>query len=306
VTEIDTIAWIDGELRPVRDARISLLTHALHYGTGVFEGIRCYPQAGGGGGVFRLREHMDRIVDSANVVGLDLPHDSDDLCVATLEVLKTNRMDSAYIRPIVWLGEGAMGVAGGANPVHTAIIVWEWGCYLGENALQEGIRVAITGHERPTGNAAPIRAKATGQYVASYMAKRMALSLGVSEALLLDRDGYLAEGSGENLFLVSEGTLITPPDDSPILHGITRATVARLAADLGIPFRFSRPARGDLYAADEAFLTGTAAELTPIREVDGRRLRHARGPVTTCLQEAFLDTVHGRGARSAEWVTPVG
>ena len=211
MTEIDTIAWIDGQLRPVRDASISLLSHALHYGTGVFEGIRCYPQEGGGGGVFRLREHMDRLALSANVVGVALGHEADELCVATLEVLNANEMDSAYIRPITWLGEGAMGVAGGDNPVHTAIIVWSWGRYLGEQALQEGIRVAITGHERPTSNAAPIRAKVTGQYVGSYMAKRTALALGVSEALVLDRDGYLAEGAGENLFLVSEGVLITPP-----------------------------------------------------------------------------------------------
>jgi branched-chain amino acid aminotransferase len=305
MTNVDTIAWIDGELIPVREARISLLSHALHYGTGIFEGIRCYPQPGGGGGVFRLREHMDRLVLSGRVVGIDVPFESDELCVATLEVLKTNGMSAGYVRPLAWLGEGAMGVAGGDNPVHTAILAWEWGRYLGEKALEEGIRVAVTGHERPTANAAPVRAKVTGLYVASFMAKRVALAMGVSEALVLDRDGYLAEGSGENLFVVANGELVTPPDESPILHGITRATVVQLAEDLGIPVRFARIARGDLHGADEAFLTGTAAELTPIREVDGRALRTGRGPVTAELQAAFLDAVHGRGPRSTEWVTPL-
>lgn len=302
-----SIVWFDGELVPARDARVSLLTHALHYGTGVFEGIRCYPQEGGGGGVFRLREHMDRLVRSAEILGIELSYESDELCIAALEVLVRNELEEAYVRPIAWMGAGAMGVAGGDNPVHAAVMAWPWGRYLGDDALNEGIAVAITGHERPTGNAAPVRAKVTGQYVGSYMAKRAALARGVSEALVLDRDGYVAEGAGENLFVVTGGRLKTPPDESPILLGITRATVLELARDLGIPVDYSRVARGDLYSADEAFFTGTAAELTPIREIDGRPLKHARGPLTGALQDAYLDVVHGRGRhpeRVNEWVTP--
>ncbi len=300
------IAWYDGELVPVEEIRVSPLAHGLHYGTGIFEGIRCYAQPSGAGGVFRLREHMERLVFSARVVGIEMGPSVDALCAAAMDVLRANAMKAAYVRPIVFLGEGALGVAGGDNPVHTVIAALDWGTYLGKAALEEGITVAITGHERPTHNSAPLRAKVTGGYVGSFIAKRKALAMGVSEALMLDRDGYLVEGTGENLFVVKEGALVTPPDDSPILLGITRASVLTLAGDLGIPVRFSRPARSDLYGADEAFLTGTAAELTPIRAVDARPLVHARGPITARLQEAYLDTVHGRGPRSKEWITPVG
>lgn len=299
------IAWYDGELRPVAEVRVSPLAHALHYGTGVFEGIRCYPQPSGGGGVFRLREHAERMVFSARVLGIPLPLGAAELERAVLDVLRANRLTDAYVRPLSFLGEGALGVAGGDNPVHTLVVALEWGRYLGEGALEGGISVAITGHERPTPNAAPLRAKVTGGYVGSFLAKRKALAMGVKEAVMLDRDGYLVEGSGENLFLVKGGELLTPPDESPILLGITRATVVTLARDLGIPVRFERPARSDLYGADEAFFTGTAAELTPIRDVDGRALAHARGPVTEKLQRAYLEAVRGRGARSKEWITPV-
>ena len=301
-----TTAWVDGALRPLADVRVSPLAHGLHYGTGVFEGVRAYLQEGGGGGVFRLREHTERLEQSARILGLELGYTVDELVAATLDVLRANSMEEAYVRPFAFLGEGGLGIAAGDNPVHVMIAAWAWGRYLGEDALQEGVAVAITGHERPTQNAAPLRAKVTGGYVGSFLAKRKALAMGMHEALVLDRDGYLAEGSGENLFWVKDGVLRTPPDEAPILLGITRATVLTLAEDLGVEIAFERPGRSDLYAADELFLTGTAAELTPVREVDGRRIGGGgRGPITERLQDAYFDLVHGRGARSAEWVTRI-
>lgn len=303
--KIQTLAWYDGELAPVQEIRVSPLDHALHYGTGVFEGIRCYPQDGGGGGVFRLVDHAQRLLDSARILGIEVPWTRDQLVEAALETLRANEMDSAYVRPLVWLGEGEMGVGGGKNPVHTLIAVWPWGAYLGDEGLKKGIHVQISAYERATPNAFAHGAKITGQYVTSFLAKREAWAKGLKESLLLDHDGYLAEGTGENLFVAQEGELITPPDSAAILPGITRHTILTLAKDLGIPVRFERFGPSDLYAADEAFLTGTAAELTPIREVDGRALRASPGPITRTLQETYLSLVRGRGERASEWIARV-
>ncbi|MEM7308494.1 MAG: branched-chain amino acid transaminase [Planctomycetota bacterium] len=303
--KIETLAWLDGEILPVQEIRISPLAHSLHYGTGVFEGIRCYEQEAGGGGVFRLREHMERLIVSARILGYEVPHSVDQLMEAAVQTLRENGMSSAYIRPLVWLDEGGMGVAGGNNPVRTMIAVWHWGAYLGEDGLRNGIRTQLSSYERATGNASASRAKITGQYVTSFMAKRQAIALGLDEGLLVDRDGYLAEGTGENLFIARGGLIATAPDASPILHGITRGTVLTLLADLGFEVRYERFTRTDLYAADEAFLTGTAAEVTPIREIDGRALRESPGPVTRALQETFQSVVRGQGERAAEWITPV-
>lgn len=302
---VDTLAWYDGEIRPLAEIRVSPLAHSLHYGTGVFEGIRCYRQDAGGGGVFRLRDHMRRLAASARMIGYEVPHDLDALCEATLETLRANEMDEAYIRPLVWLGEGGLGVAGGDNPVHTMIAVWSWGAYLGDEGMRRGIRTLITGHERTTRNASALRAKVTGQYVTSFLAKREVLSLGLDEGLLLDRDGFLAEATGENLFLAKDGAVWTAPDEAPILHGITRDTILTLLADQGVEVRLRRFGRNDLYDADEAFLTGTAAEVTPIREVDARALRNSPGPVTKRVQEEYLALVRGRGARAGEWIARV-
>ncbi|MCZ6597221.1 MAG: branched-chain amino acid transaminase [Planctomycetota bacterium] len=303
--KIETTAWFDGELVPVQEIRVSALSHSLHYGTGVFEGLRCYAQTGGGGGVFRLRDHVERLHASARVLGYEVPWSVDRLCEATCETLRANAMEAAYIRPLVWLGEGKMGVAGGDNPVHTMIAVWEWGRYLGEEGVRKGIRVLISSYERATGNAHAHRAKITGQYVTSYLAKNQVAGLGLDEALLLDRNGNIPEGTGENLFLARGGRLVTPRDSAAILHGITRDTILTLAGDMGIPVGFDDLSRTDLYTADEAFLTGTAAEVTPIREVDGRPLKESPGPLTRQLQEAYFALVEGRGPRAEEWVTRV-
>jgi branched-chain amino acid aminotransferase len=305
MAKIETLAWLDGDILPVQEIRVSPLAHSLHYGTGVFEGIRCYTQEAGGGGLFRLQDHLARFFDSARILGYEIPYSAEELTRAAREVLRRNAMDTAYVRPLAWLGEGQMGVAGGANPVHVMIAVWHWGAYLGEEGMRRGIRVHISSYERSTANASAQRAKITGQYVTSFMAKREARALGLDESLLLDRDGYLSEASGENLFIVLRGVLCTAPDASPILHGITRDTVLLLAGDLGIPVRLERFARGALYAADEAFLTGTAAEVTPIREVGGRALKASPGPVTSAIQETYLALVRGKGARAAQWITRV-
>jgi branched-chain amino acid aminotransferase len=305
MTKIETLAWLDGDILPVQEVRVSPLAHSLHYGTGVFEGMRCYAQEGGGGGIFRLQDHLARLYDSARILGYEIPYSAEDLGRAVREVLRRNRMDAAYIRPLAFLGEGQMGVAGGANPVHVLIAVWHWGAYLGEEGMKKGIRVHLCSYERATGNASAQRAKITGQYVTSFMAKREARALGLDESLLLDRDGYLCEASGENLFIVQRGVLCTAPDSSPILHGITRDTILSLAGDLGIPVRLERFTRGALFAADEAFLTGTAAEVTPIREAGGRALKASPGPVTSALQETYLALVRGNGARAAQWITRV-
>ncbi len=300
---IDTLAWFDGEIMPVGEVRVSALSHSLHYGTGVFEGMRAYEQHDGGGGLFRLRDHMERLESSARILGYELPYDVDTMCAASIETLRANGMNEGYVRPLVWMGEGGMGIAGGSNPVHLMIAAWPWGAYLGEEGMKNGIRVVITGFERATGSAFAHRAKVTGQYVTGFMAKRSVKSLGVDEGLLLDRDGYLSEGTGENLFMARRGLLITPPDESPILHGITRDTVLTLARDRGVRVELGRFSCTDIYDADEAFLTGTAAEVTPIREVDGRPLRHSPGALTTELQSAYLNVVRGKGERASEWIT---
>ena len=300
---IDTLAWFDGEVCRLQEIKISPLAHALHYGTGAFEGIRCYRQASGGGGVFRLRDHMQRLEASCRILGVALPYSIDELCAAVIETLQHNSFDAAYVRPLVFLGEGAMGVAGGDNPVHTLIAVWQWGSYLGDDGMQRGVRTLITSYERTTGNAAPIRGKLTGQYIQSFMAKRQARALGLDEGLLLDRDGYLAEASGENFFLVRDGTIFTAPDSSPILHGVTRDTVLTIARDHGIPLRLERFGRSEIYSADEAFLSGTAAEITPVRMVDDRELRSSPGPFTKLIQAKYLELVRGQGERAAAWVS---
>ena len=305
MTDVAGTAWFDGRLMPTDEVQVSPLAHSLHYGTGVFEGIRAYEQVGGGGGIFRLHEHMQRLEDSARVLGYELPFDVEHTCAAACEVLRANGMTHGYLRPLAWLGAGGMGVAGGDNPVHVMIVTWPWGAYLGEEGMRHGIRTTITGFERATGNAVANRAKVTGQYVSTFMAKRQVQAAGFDEGIVLDRDGYLAEGTGENLFLVHGGRIITPPADSSILVGLTRDTLLTLAADQSIEVVERRVGRSDLYVADEAFLSGTAAEVTPIREVDGRLLRQSPGPVTELLQRTYLELVRGVGERAAEWITPV-
>lgn len=294
--------WLDGKLVAWDDARIHVLTHALHYGVGVFEGIRAY-KAQGGSGVFRLREHLQRLYESAHIVLLEIPFPVEKLQEACLEVLRANRLAEGYLRPIAWYGSGAMGV-GAVNPVQVAVAAWPWGAYLGEEGMKRGIRAKIASFARMHVNVQMVKAKITGQYVNSFLATREASLGGYDEAILLDTEGYVAEGAGENIFIVKGGVLATPPLSSSVLGGITRDSVLRIARDQGIPVAEQKFTRDTLYVADELFLTGTAAEVTPVREVDNRRIGSGSpGPVTRKLQEIYLRAVRGEEPRYREWLT---
>ena len=294
--------WMNGSFVKWDDAKVHVLTHTLHYGTGVFEGIRCY-KTDSGSAVFRLQEHVERFFDSAHILQMEMPFTQDAVTEAILETIRVNKIDACYIRPLAFLGYGAMGVFPKENPVQVSIAVWPWGSYLGEEGIKNGIRVKISSYSRPHVNATMVRAKTTANYANSLLAKREALKDGYDEALLLDTDGYVAEGSGENVFMVRKGVIKTPPLTS-ILDGITRDTVMQLAAERGMRLVEERFTRDELYVADEAFFTGTAAEITPIREVDNRSIGDGKpGPVTKELQSAFFDIVHGRDSRHEEWLT---
>jgi branched-chain amino acid aminotransferase len=294
--------WMNGKLIPWNDAKVHVLTHSLHYSTGVFEGIRCY-KAGPGSAVFRLKEHVDRLFASAHICQLDIPFTREQVSEAVLETIRVNKIEACYIRPIVYLGYGAMGIFPKENPVDLAIAVWPWGSYLGEEGLKNGIRVKVSSFIRPHVNSTMVRSKTTANYANSLLAKREALKDGYDEAMLLDTDGYVAEGSGENVFIVRNGLIKTPPLTS-ILEGITRDTIIQLAAERGMRLVEERFTRDELYIADEAFFSGTAAEITPIREVDNRRIGAGKpGPITKELQSAFFDIVYGKDGRHADWLT---
>ncbi len=296
--------WMNGSFVKWDDARVHILTHSLHYGTAVFEGIRCY-KADSGSAVFRLQEHVDRLFDSAHILQMEMPFTREAVTEAILETIRVNKIDACYIRPLAYIGYGAMGVFPKENPVEVSIAVWPWGSYLGDEGIKNGIRVKISSFSRPHVNATMVRAKTTANYANSLLAKREALKDGYDEAILLDTDGYVAEGSGENVFMVRKGVIKTPPLTS-ILEGVTRDTVMQLAAERGMRLAEERFTRDELYIADEAFFTGTAAEITPIREVDNRAIGSGKpGPVTKELQTVFFDIVHGRDSRHADWLTPV-
>jgi branched-chain amino acid aminotransferase len=294
--------WLDGKLVAWDDARIHVLTHALHYGVGVFEGIRAY-KTPGGSGIFRLREHLQRLYESAHILLLEIPFPAEKLQEACVEVMRSNRLAEGYLRPIAWYGSGAMGV-GALNPVQVAVAAWPWGAYLGEEGMKRGIRAKIASFTRMHVNVNMVKAKITGQYVNSFLATREAALGGYDEAILLDTEGYVSEGAGENIFIVKNGALWTPPLSSSVLGGITRDSVLRIARDQGIPVLEQRFTRDTLYVADELFLTGTAAEVTPVREVDNRRIGSGSpGPVTKKLQETYLRAVRGEEPRYREWLT---
>ena len=296
--------WMNGSLVKWDDAKVHVLTHSLHYGTGVFEGIRCY-KTDGGPAVFRLREHVDRFFDSAHILQMEMPFTREAVTEGVLETIRRNKIDACYIRPLAYIGYGAMGVYPKDNPIEVSIAVWPWGSYLGEEGMQNGIRVKISSYSRPHVNATMVRSKTTANYANSLLAKREALKDGYDEAVLLDTDGYVAEGSGENIFMVRKGVIKTPPLTS-ILEGITRETIMQLAAERGMRVVEERFTRDELYIADEAFFSGTAAEITPIREVDNRVIGRGKpGPVTKQLQTAFFDIVHGRDNKHEEWLTYV-
>ena len=294
--------WMNGAFVKWDDARVHVLTHSLHYGTGVFEGIRCY-KADAGSAVFRLSEHVNRLFESAHILQMEMPFARKAVSEAILETIRVNKIEACYIRPLAYISYGAMGIFPKENPVHLSIAVWPWGSYLGEEGLKNGIRVKISSFSRPHVNSTMVRSKTTANYANSLLAKREALKNGYDEAMLLDGDGYVAEGSGENVFIVRKGVIKTPPLTS-ILEGITRETVMQLAAERGLRVVEERFTRDELYIADEAFFTGTAAEITPIREVDDRTIGVGKpGPVTMQLQGAFFDSVHGRDKRHADWLT---
>ncbi len=295
--------WLDGKLLDWDAAGVHILTHTLHYGLGVFEGIRCYRSGGGGSAVFRLREHVDRLFQGAHITQIEIPFTKDRIAAAILETLRVNGLREGYIRPLVFIGDGAMGLYATDNPIRVAIIVWPWGAYLGEEGLERGVRAKISSFTRHHVNVSMTKAKVCGYYVNSILAKREVMKDGYDEAILLDTEGYVAEASGENVFMVRGGKLRTPPLTS-VLMGITRDTILRIAADKGIPHEEQRFTRDELYMADEAFLTGTAAEVTPIREVDNRRIGEGRrGPITQLLQESFFSIVKGKDPKYRDWLT---
>ena len=296
--------WMDGELVDWADARIHVLSHTLHYGSGVFEGIRAYPTSQGVA-VFRLADHIRRLVASAHIMMIDVPFSVDELVDATVEVVRVNDVhDGCYIRPLVYLGYGEMGLNPLPSPVNVSIATWPWGTYLGEEALERGVSVKISSWRRHDPNAVPTAAKGVGMYVNSSLAKVEALKAGYDEAVLLTQDGRVSECTGENIFIVRGGALVTPPtSDAGALDGITQDTVEVLARDMGIEVRHEVLVRTDLYLADEAFLTGTAAELTPIRAVDDRIVGSgAAGPITAELQRAYFSTVRGQLDQYKDWL----
>ncbi len=305
MAERDGFIWFDGKMVPWREATVHGLTHSLHYGMGCFEGERAYatPQ---GAAIFRLPEHTKRLFNSAKILQMDVPFTQDQINDATKEVIRANHLESAYIRPLLFYGAEGMGLSAKGLKVHALIAAWSWGSYLGQAALEKGIRVKVSSFSRHHVNVHLCKAKATGNYMNSMLAQREAASCGYDEALLLDREGYVAEGSGENIFMIRDGILYTPTLTSA-LEGITRDTILGFARDAGIPIVEKQMTRDEFYIADEAFFTGTAAEVTPIREIDNRIIGEgSRGPITELLQSRYFDTVAGRREDHPEWLHHVG
>lgn len=295
--------WLDGKFVKWSDANIHILTHTLHYGLGVFEGIRCYAGADGRSAIFRLPEHIRRLFDSAKINLIEIPFSPEELAAVTLESLRRNNLAEGYIRPLVFIGDGAMGLHPGDNPVRVAVIAWEWGKYLGDEGITKGIRAKVSTFARHHVNAKMTKGKTCGDYVNSILAKREALLDGFDEAIMLDTQGLVSECTGENIFLVRDGKIRTPPLYS-VLDGITRASMIEVARDRGYSVEETQLTRDDLYLADEIFLTGTAAEITPIREIDYRTIGDGkRGKITEELQTAFFDIVTGVDTRYDRWRT---
>ncbi len=298
----DGVIWYDGELVPWREATTHVLTHTLHYGTGVFEGVRAYPTSTGPA-VFRLDAHVDRLFRSAHIMGMDMPYTKAVVREAILASVRENGLESAYIRPMVFYGSEGMGLRADTLKVHVIVAAWSWGAYLGAEALERGIRVRTSSFSRHHVNVTLCKAKSNGGYMNSMLALREAQQSGCDEALLLDTEGFVAEGSGENVFIVRDGALLTP-ELTAALEGITRDTLIELAREIGVPVKEKRITRDEVYIADEAFFCGTAAEVTPIREVDARAIGSGhRGPITERLQALYFEQVHGRRKTHPEWLT---
>ena len=297
--------WMDGELVEWRDAKIHVLTHTLHYGCGAFEGVRAYKTAQGTA-IFRLQEHTKRLFNSAKILRMTIPYSFDQVMQAQIDVVKANNLESGYLRPLVWLGSEKMGVSPKGAKVHLMVAGWPWGAYLGEDGLKRGIRVKTSSYTRHHVNITMTQAKAVSNYSNSILANLEATEDGYDEALLLDSAGFVSEGAGENLFIIKDGVLYTPDLSAGALNGITRNTIFAICNDLGLTLKEKRITRDEVYISDEAFFTGTAAEVTPIRELDRIEIgQGSRGPITEKIQAAFFDIVNGRNPKYAEWLTPV-
>ena len=298
--------WLEGEFIDWDDAKVHILTHTMHYGVGAFEGVRAYKRVDGSTTIFRLAEHISRLYDSCKLVMIEPRFTPAQLSQACVELLRENKMDEAYLRPLIYVGDGAMGIYAPDNPIRSTVVAWKWGAYLGANAVDLGIRCKISSWSRHHIHVSLAKAKMMGQYTNSVLAKKEAKLGGYDEALMMDTNGYVSEGSGENFFIVKKGKLITPPLSASILEGVTRDTVLTLAREEGIPVAEEMLTRDQVYLADEAFFTGTAAEVTPIREIDNRRIGEGGvGAVTKRLQARYFDVVKGNDTSHPEWLTRV-
>ena len=298
--------WMDGKLVPWNEANIHVLTHTLHYGLGVFEGIRCYNSKEKGPAIFRLQEHVDRLFQSAVILGIDVPFSNKEIHDAIIQVVLENKLEECYIRPIVFLGDNKMGLNPKGVDVHCAIAAWQWGTYLGEDGLNKGIRVRVSSFTRHHVNITMTKAKACGYYINSILAKVEAHRDGYDEGILLDPSGYVSEGSGENIFIYSKGELHTPALSSSNLDGITRDAVIKICKELDIGVEERNITRDELYIAEEVFLSGTAAEITPVREVDNRTIgKGEKGPITDKIQQTFFKIVRGNKSKFSKWLTPI-
>jgi len=300
----DGLIWLDGEWLPWREAKVHVLTHTLHYGLGVFEGVRAY-KTDRGTAIFRLKDHTRRLLDSGHILGMKIPYDAETLNEVQLQAVRDNKLENAYLRPMCFYGSEGMGLRADNLQVHCMVAAWDWGAYLGAEAIEKGIRIKTSSFTRHHVNIAMCKAKSNGNYINSMLALQEALADGYDEALLLDVEGFVAEGSGENIFVVRDGIIYTP-DLTSALNGITRRTIIELAEEMGYTVVVKRITRDEVYIADEAFFTGSAAEVTPIRELDNRSIGSgSRGPVTAKLQSAYFDLVHGRYPGHDEWLSLV-
>lgn len=302
--------WMDGELVDWRDAKIHVLSHTLHYGCGAFEGVRAYKTADGGTAIFRLAEHTERLFNSAKILRMKIPFSQEHLNEAQKQVVRENKLESCYLRPLIWIGSEKLGVSPKGNKVHAMVAAWSWGAYLGEEGMKRGIRVKTSSYTRHHVNITMTQAKTVSNYTNSILANMEALDDGYDEALLLDASGFVSEGAGENIFVVKGGVVYTPDLSAGALNGITRNTILHVCKDLGLELVQKRITRDEVYIADEAFFTGTAAEVTPIRELDRVEIGNrgdggSRGPITEKIQAAFFDIVNGKNPKYAHWLTKV-
>jgi branched-chain amino acid aminotransferase len=296
--------WLDGEFIDFDEANVHVLTHTLHYGLGAFEGIRCYRRENGRSAIFRLGDHIERLFDTCQIATIDVPYDQQTIEQVCVEVVRRNGLANSYIRPIVFLGSGEMGLGATGNEVRVAVVTWEWGAYLGDEGLEKGIRAKVASFNRHHVNTSMVKGKITGQYVNSILAKREVNQMGYDEAIMLDTEGYVSEASGENIFVVRDGKIFTPPLGSSILEGVTRNTLVTLARESGLEVVEQRFTRDFMYTADEVFMTGTAAEVTPVREIDDREIgSETPGPVTAELQSTYFEHVKGAAEGHPEWLT---